>query len=179
MNKYCKYCGTDHPLDTNNRYRLEGSPQCKIHFLKVRKAYRENNRDKVRACSRLDYYKNKSRRIEVHSLYIKNRRQTDPMFRLRMNLRRRIGLALTTKQGKTMDLVGCSISALREHLETQFKDGMSWENYGAWHVDHIRPLRSFDLSDELQCKQSCHYTNLQPLWAADNLSKGGKCLSNS
>lgn len=73
---------------------------------------------------------------------------------------------------KTFTLIGCSPVELRAHLEGQFKPGMSWENYGAWHVDHRRPLASFDLTDPEQRRQACHYTNLQPLWAADNLSKG-------
>lgn len=63
---------------------------------------------------------------------------------------------------------------LRAHLEAQFQAGMSWDNYGEWHIDHIKPLASFDLEDTDQLKLACHYTNLQPLWAKDNLSKGAK-----
>lgn len=63
---------------------------------------------------------------------------------------------------------------LRAHLETRFLPGMTWENYGAWHIDHVRPLASFDLTDRAQLLQACHYTNLQPLWARDNRSKGAR-----
>jgi len=70
-------------------------------------------------------------------------------------------------------LVGCSIDELRQHLERQFQPGMTWENRGlyGWHIDHIRPCSSFDLSDPEQRAACFHYTNLQPLWAAENLAK--------
>ena len=71
-----------------------------------------------------------------------------------------------------MDLVGCSIPELRKRLTQQFLPGMTWDNYGKWHIDHIRPCASFDLTDPEQQKQCFHYSNLQPLWAADNLRKG-------
>jgi hypothetical protein len=72
--------------------------------------------------------------------------------------------------------LGCSISGLRVHLEKQFKPGMTWENHGyaGWHVDHIRPLASFDLRDPVQQKVCFHYTNLQPLWAPENIEKGSR-----
>lgn len=60
------------------------------------------------------------------------------------------------------------------HLEAQFAPGMTWENRGEWHVDHIRPLASFDLTDPEQLRTASHYTNLQPLWASDNLAKGAR-----
>ena len=70
-----------------------------------------------------------------------------------------------------MELVGCDIDTLCLHLESQFQKGMEWINYGEWHVDHIKPCASFDLSDPKQQQECFHYTNLQPLWAADNLAK--------
>jgi len=73
-----------------------------------------------------------------------------------------------------LDLLGCTPGELREHIERQFKPGMSWENRGQWHVDHRRPLAWFDMRDPEQRRQACHYTNLQPLWALDNLSKGAR-----
>lgn len=73
-----------------------------------------------------------------------------------------------------MEYVGCSPAFLREHLENLFTDGMTWENQGEWHIDHIRPCASFDLTTEEERHKCFHYTNLQPLWAADNISKGAK-----
>ncbi len=69
------------------------------------------------------------------------------------------------------DTYGCSPSHLEQHLESQFTDGMTWDNYGDWHVDHIKPISSFDLSTESERIAANHYTNLQPLWAEDNLKK--------
>ena len=73
-----------------------------------------------------------------------------------------------------MALLGCSAEQLRTHLEEKFTDGMSWDNYGyrGWHIDHIRPCASFDLTDPQQQLECFHYTNLQPLWAEDNFKKG-------
>ena len=77
------------------------------------------------------------------------------------------------KVSRTMVLLGCSPDELRVHLEEQFAPDMTWENYShkGWHVDHIRPCASFDLTDPEQQRQCFHYTNLQPLWAIDNLRK--------
>ena len=76
------------------------------------------------------------------------------------------------KLGSTSELLGCSIQFLRGYLEAKFQDGMTWENHGLWHIDHIKPLVSFDLSTLEGQKLACHYSNLQPLWALDNLKKG-------
>ena len=75
-----------------------------------------------------------------------------------------------------MELVGCTRSELCKYLERQFKIGMTWDNYGEWHVDHILPCASFDLTKRTQQKKCFHYTNLQPLLASDNMRKGAKIL---
>jgi hypothetical protein len=67
-----------------------------------------------------------------------------------------------------------NIEHIRAHLESKFQPGMTWANYGQWEIDHIKPLSRFDLTDPEQLKQACHYTNLQPLWAADNRKKNNK-----
>lgn len=79
-----------------------------------------------------------------------------------------------SKTGSAVTDLGCSIDELSAHLESKFTDGMNWENYGktGWHIDHIRPLSSFDLTNQEDVRKACHYTNLQPLWWQDNLSKG-------
>lgn len=77
-----------------------------------------------------------------------------------------------------MEMLGCSVEDLKTKLEAQFQSGMSWDNYGrtGWHIDHIRPCASFDLSDPMQQAECFHYTNLQPLWALDNMKKGSTYL---
>ena len=108
--------------------------------------------------------------------YVRRRRKTDPQFRLAHILRRRLSHALkgTAKSARTLELLGCPIDHLVRHLESKFQPGMSWGNQGEWHVDHIRPLASFDLTDPHQQRQAFHWTNLQPLWAAENIRKNAK-----
>ena len=100
-----------------------------------------------------------------------------------MSLRRRLRGALlvtsTKKTTRTLVLLGCTINEGKAHLERQFADGMTWENHGlyGWHIDHIRPVASFDLTDPAQQAACFHYTNLQPLWAADNLAKSDRYVA--
>lgn len=77
---------------------------------------------------------------------------------------------------KILSLVGCTMVELKEYLQVQFSEHMSWDNYGKWEIDHIKPVASFDLKDIRQQQECFHYTNLQPLWAKDNRSKGKKIL---
>lgn len=120
----------------------------------------------------------RARTNETARRYIHGRRERDPAFKLISYIRGRIGIALKSKGAKkgakTELLVGCTIQELKSHLEAQFKAGMSWDNYGDWHVDHIRPCCSFDLTKIEQQKICFHYTNLQPLWAEENFKKNGR-----
>jgi len=106
------------------------------------------------------------------------RMRQDPIRRLRVDLRCRINIAIrgNFKSGSAVKDLGCSIEELKTYLESKFQSNMTWDNWSrtGWHIDHIRPLSSFDLSDPVQVKLACHYTNLQPLWAKDNLKKGAK-----
>jgi len=81
------------------------------------------------------------------------------------------------KSASTMKLISCTIEELWRHLESKFEPWMTRENYGLWHVDHIRPCYSFDLTDPEQQKKCFHYTNLQPLEAIENIKKGAKIIS--
>ena len=91
-------------------------------------------------------------------------------------IRNRVRAALNGKlrSGSAIEMLGCSIDEARVHLESQFSEGMSWDNHGDWHIDHIKPLSWFDLSDPKQMAEACHYTNLQPLWGSENISKGNR-----
>lgn len=101
-----------------------------------------------------------------------------PTRALGMRLRARITKAINRgqKSGSAVRDLGCSVEYLKAYLEGQFEPGMTWDNWApdGWHIDHIRPLASFDLTDPEQFRQAVHYTNLQPLWAKDNLKKGKK-----
>lgn len=117
------------------------------------------------------YQQNKIKRNEYKRLKC----QSDIVFHLLNVLRARLNGALhgNPKLSTTMKLVGCSIEKLKKYLESKFTVGMSWENYGyyGWHIDHIRPCSSFDLSKSRQQRKCFHYTNLQPLWREDNQRK--------
>ena len=95
------------------------------------------------------------------------------MFKLKDNLRKRLSSAIKrkgySKNTKTADTLGCSWEFLKEYLEAQFVDGMNWDNYGEWHIDHIKPLALAKTEEEVYNLN--HYTNLQPLWAEDNMRK--------
>ena len=119
----------------------------------------------------------------IRAYYLPTEKSCDrksPQYQLRKNLSNRIYKAIkeqdSSKDYKTMHLTGCPILQLIKYLESQFEPGMSWENYGqkGWHVDHVKPCASFNLVDPEEQKKCFHYSNLQPLWAQDNLSKGCK-----
>jgi len=100
--------------------------------------------------------------------------QNDVTYRLTALLRSRLHSAIkgTAKKSSAKKLIGCSIPQLRKHLESQFADGMTWDNHGDWHIDHIKPCAAFDLTNEAEQRQCFHYSNLQPLWAKENMTKG-------
>ena len=136
----------------------------------------EKNRERQKK-----HYRNNVGKIRVYKKkYENNRLKNDPIFRISKNVRSRISSFLISnnvnKSNKTFNIVGCSPKQLKEHIQSQFKDNMSWENYGyyGWHIDHIIPLSFAKTEEELYIL--CHYTNLQPLWAEDNLKKSNKIL---
>lgn len=108
--------------------------------------------------------------------YNKNRRKTDKLWQLKVNLRCRLNESLKVKRwnkrNSFKEYIGCSQLELKVHLESQFVGNMSWDNYGKWHIDHIIPLSSAKSVEEMYGLS--HYTNLQPLWAIDNIIKGDK-----
>ena len=158
------------------------------------KKWREANREKVLARKKKYREENRQRPEYVahvnayHREYMKNRRRNDPSYRLQCSLRSGLWQCLSGKQKKsrTLEYIGLNTEQLWEHFESKFTDGMTRENYGEWHVDHIRPLSSFDFysceegSEEFEnlLYQAWDYTNLQPLWAKDNLSKNSKWEGN-
>ena len=140
--------------------------------------YYQNNREKKRASLR-----KRSKRPEAkkrRNARLKKRYHTDPQYRLACNLRSRVHDALKgkNKSASTMAMLGCSYTHVMEHLEKQFQPGMTWENQGEWHADHMMPCASFDLTDPEQQRRCFHYTNLQPMWASENISKQDKILYN-
>ena len=139
------------------------------------KEYRENNKEKYYIYQKEYRENNKEKRNE----YINHKSKIDINYRLARNLRSRISNALkgNWKTGSAIKDMGCVVEELKTRFEGLFTSGMNWENYGEWHIDHIIPLSSFDLSNREEFLKACHYTNLQPLWAEENLSKGDKSIN--
>jgi hypothetical protein len=149
------------------------------------KRYRLKNPEKVRQMLRDFFKKNPEKRKEYRENYKprkreqkKERSENDVIYnlinRMRGRLRKYLKTLNITKKNRTFDIVGCAPQELKEHLEKQFVVGMSWENKNLWHIDHIIPLSSAKTEEELY--KLCHFTNLQPLWAEENLKKSNKIL---
>ena len=142
----------------------------------------KNNPEKQKQAMHTWYINTKDKLRPIRTEYERNKLKTDPTFKLKCKLRGRLRDALKRYKnhaGASIGkLLGCSYQHAREHIESLFKPGMSWDNHGLWHIDHIKPLASFDLHDSEQLRIACHYTNLQPLWASENMSKGAKITSN-
>lgn len=139
--------------------------------------WRKENPDKPNEYSRKAYRKYKRQKLDYGNAYNRKRRASDPNWRLRKNLSVGIANALKGrwKSKATMQLLGCSLEDFWIHLESKFQEGMTRENYGKiWHVDHIIPSSIFDLSKPEHQKRCFHFSNLQPLFAADNIRKGAR-----
>jgi len=144
----------------------------KDHINAMKRKRRQTEEGKKRLAADNKRYRKKHRKKLTQKFL--NRRRTDPNFKILTLLRGRIGKALKgyNKCSTTVELLGCTIEELWTHLENKFTEGMTRENHGEWHVDHIKACATFDLTDPVQQGQCFHYTNLQPLWALDNLKKG-------
>jgi len=110
--------------------------------------------------------------------YFRRRKKEDIEFKLGTILRSRIRNALRGgfKLGSFVRDLGCTIPELKTYLEKQFQPGMTWDNWSlkGWHIDHQKALANFNLADRNQFLQACHYTNLQPMWAIENIRKSNK-----
>jgi hypothetical protein len=170
--------------DAHRKYMAEWQAKRRADSAELREKERGSyakwyaaNADKKRAYAKYWSEKNAERRRVYQREYLHNKRK-DPQFRMIQNARVRINTALSErglwKKGRTVELLGIDTKQLASYLESKFLPGMTWENRGEWHIDHIIPLAAFDLTNEHEQRRAFHYTNLQPLWARDNLKKGKK-----
>ena len=150
----------------------------KEHIKETQKKYNLKNKE-----ARNKYYREYSQSVHGKETINKNRRErkkSDPIYKLIGNMRTRLGSFLKTRNIKktntTFKIIGCTPEFLKEHLEKKFKPGMTWKNHSlkGWHVDHITPLDLAMYPEDVE--ELMHYTNLQPMWATDNLKKGNKIL---
>jgi len=174
----CKECNTEKGI---TEYR-HGCRTCKVCENKKQVEYRKNNKNKVREIKKEWRKKNKDaendrtkrwknnlteqqkeeQRIKRNE-YLRNKRKTDPKFRMKEAMHKMLKRTIALKDGKTSTLLGYSAIQLKEHLEKQFTDGMSWDNYGEWHIDHIIPIKYFNVNTPPDIVNAL--TNLQPLWS--------------
>lgn len=145
----------------------------KMRLREKSKRYRKKHIDKVKARNKEFYYKHRKLKKPIV-----DKESRKLLSKISDRLRQRLCKAIdrNSKNGSAVKDLGCTITEFKSYLESKFQTGMSWDNYGlyGWHIDHIKPLSSFDLNDHKQVLEACHYTNLQPLWAKDNLSKHAK-----
>ena len=188
----CKICGSMEPYKFRFRSQLCGEcynrwwwqtyagkyAECREQ---ARDKYNSENKELIKKRDQERYVRDKEKilarkreRKDILNAQHKERYETDIQFRLRNVLRKRLKHALkkNTKTGSAVRDLGCSIEEFKNYLESKFTSGMTWENIGKWHIDHIKPLILFDLTDIEQLKHACHYTNLQPLWAEEHMRKG-------
>lgn len=172
VNKRSREYNQMHKEQVNKTSRLYN--KMNKEYIKIRrKKYRIEHKKHFQEYNRRYYLDHKKEIIE----YYKNKRKTDPEYRILLSLRSRLNKVLksqgTKKSDHTMELVGCSIKYLIKHIESQFDDKMTWDNYGknGWHIDHIRPCVTFDLIRQEEQRKCFNYKNLRPLWEPDNWKK--------
>lgn len=152
-------------------------------ILKKVRQYEAAFQDTVRQ-RKADYQRRNSAAINKYkAAWVKARESRDPAYALLRRVGSRVAAAVATakarKSRKTIRLLGCSPYALTMHIESMFRDGMTWANRSEWHLDHVIPLAAFDLHDSQQQAKAFHYSNLQPLWARENMSKGARLPDGS
>ena len=171
--KYCQN-NKEYKHKQYKKYIFKNGPKLKEYNKSYSKQYYNKNKKKILINCKLYRLRNRDRIVQYHA----HCRRTDPIYKIQRACRRRLnGIIKAIKFNKTintLNLVGCSWGQLKNHLESQFQSGMNWDNYGThgWHIDHIIPCASFDLTKVEEQQKCFHYTNLQPLWAVDNLKKG-------
>jgi len=188
MVKTCSKCSSNKPL--NLFYRRSGYKHryrsiCKVCTSGVNSKRRTGSEfrskqneynAKMEVRIKKSKYECKPEIVEKRNTRRRLRYQDEANYKLTKVLRSRLSKAIKNnfKSGSAVRDLGCSIEELKRHLESQFTEGMGWDNYGKWHIDHIKPLSSFNLTKAEELKKACHFSNLQPLWAKDNLKKGNK-----
>jgi len=173
----CKKC-----MNKHSRVNYSNN---KDEILKQNKDYRLKNFEKIKKRRKIyldknpNLFKNWVQKNKEHRKNYINNYNSNPKIKLKNSLRSRINELMNKKYNnpRTLDMVGCDYEFLIKYIESKFTEGMSWDNYGyyGWHLDHIIPLSSAKTEEEIS--KLYHYTNLQPLWAKDNLQKSNKILN--
>jgi hypothetical protein len=161
-------------ISTERSKKYREQDEWKEKFKESSKKYYYENLDKMKEKNKEYYHANKKKLLIFKYAWAKKKYKNDGFFRLKKNIRGRIRNYMKGENVgvRIKDIVGIDYNEFRDYISSKFIDGMSWENYGVWHLDHIIPLCSAKNKEEVLLLN--HYTNLQPLWAEENLKKGGK-----
>lgn len=176
LGRMCRKCYCEYKTD-----KRKNDEKYKQSDILYKKKYEQSGRRKE--ISKIRYEEKKDEILKKCIAYNKKKYNTDPYFKVVCYIRTRISKLLKQKNAdkynKFYTYLGCSKQDFILYFQAKFKEGMTWENHGEWHIDHIKPCASFNLLDENEQKKCFHYTNLQPLWASENLSKGSKYVDES
>jgi hypothetical protein len=187
--KLCPKCQVEKPMSDFHacaRYKDGKQVYCiSCRRILVRNDKRERYAKDHRLREHLKEYQRRKRKTPEHRKrmreYFASYKKENPNFRIAGNLRVRMWQVLkkNKKVKKTIELLGCSVEDFKRHIESKWKNGMTWHNYGrtGWHIDHIIPCASFDLSSESEQRKCFHWSNMQPLWASENIAKSAKITS--
>lgn len=188
LSMICSKCKIEKIMDEFSwriKYKTKRK-MCKICVSDMKKIYKEKNKERFDKLSKEYYLNNKTKIIKDNTQRAKNRRKVDIGYKIMCNCRSRLQKYISgkAKSDQSQKLIGCTRDFLVQYLESKFTEGMSWGNYGnpngdhsgCWHIDHIRPCSSFDFTDTEQQKKCFNYTNLQPMWAIDNIKKSDRII---
>ena len=168
LTNHCKLCNKENRKENYKQYYEKN----KDKIQEYKKEYNKKNKENIKE-QRKKYDKNNRKRVNKIR---RDKRKFDQLYKMSCNLRKRTWEAFKkkcyNKSTKTQEMLGVDWEVCKLNIERQFTEGMSWDNYGDWHIDHIIPLSCANTEEEL--KKLCHYSNLQPLWAVDNLMKSDK-----
>ena len=156
-----------------------------IKNIEYQKRWRKEHKEEIKNYTKNYCLEHKKEHNIYNKNYIKKRYNSDINFKILLNIRNKINnsVRVNNKSQSSLKLLGCSIDYFKCYLQSKFTKGMTWDNHGRgwgnkglkqWHIDHIKPCSSFDLSKPDEQQKCFHYSNLQPLWAKDNLAKGSK-----
>lgn len=166
---------SDYIREYNRKYRQEHLE----HIKEMQNEYYLKNKDYVKKKSASYYKENKESVLKTHTIYVKTKRKNDSLYKTKEGVKscirssfKRACQGKYRKGKKTEEILGCTMDFFISYIESKFQEGMSFDNYGKWHIDHIIPLATAQTEEDIY--KLCHYTNLQPLWARDNIIKSDK-----
>lgn len=172
----------NHISEYNKKYKEDN----KEHVIEYDRKYKKDNKEDISKKRKeydkkyfiLNKEKNRNKVREYQREYNRKRKLNDPLYKLTKDLRVLICKSISnqgySKKSKTNEILGCSFEEFKIYIENKFLEGMSWDNRNKWHIDHIFPVSLAKNEEDLY--KLNHYTNLQPLWAFDNISKGNRIL---